>query len=761
MSQINNPGAPTPRRSNRLSTKASSVADTAVTNVTTGGTRLRRTGPLTKVKPRKSNAYGASGRVGAAEELSISATGFATAFQNQRGDAFARDDEDEEEDDDDDDDVDELGADISRMSGALNGSAREPSSPPEISSRAAGFSFMESEDITQSEEDLEASIGNTSKSFGPMHEAGMLMSHNNRDLRLSSPQGTSEPTPSYQRTTTRRTFQARTLNAEIPNPAIAQYQNPPSVPRGLMQPPIRPPPVERREIGRAVDQLLAEGQARAARQGNGREARPQQSQGRQNEVNKPHAVNDWLQDVEPHQEDEPEWSLTKVLTWVFWAVLGLAFVVLLGVSMKAHEFPESGPRSPGILTAVGARVSYTMGSIAELIQPPLPPPEMTEDEKKKAFNDGNDNFLWDRMTSINKKLQTRMDNMQATTETLKDHLPPILIVRQHEGGRYEINDEFWHALIDKVQKEDSKEWQEYLKRLHQNLDALYNNRDERSDTDSYAKAVSRQEFIEAVEQKYAEISSRVDEKIAEAFRTQRDQIKAVTETQARKTMIENLRLQSLAQSTLLANYELHLRTPNYYSPGLGAYIDPKLTSSTFGDDPGWLGRIMTSPTMRSPKAALYDWREPGDCWCATPSPGHSDQAQLTVSLGRPVIPKKVTVEHIPMTMMPGRKITNAPRTVELWVQTEKELNYYYSERQVDCSIGMPGWKCLGSFKYNIYAANHVQTFELAAEPSETITKTMLRVVNNWGADHTCLYQVRLHGDDAEKDFDYQVRLNDD
>jgi hypothetical protein len=62
-------------------------------------------------------AEDSSGRVGAAEALSITATGFAQAFQDQRGDA--------DDDDDDnvagDDDRDELGSENPRMSGALNG----------------------------------------------------------------------------------------------------------------------------------------------------------------------------------------------------------------------------------------------------------------------------------------------------------------------------------------------------------------------------------------------------------------------------------------------------------------------------------------------------------------------------------------------------------------------------------------------------------------------------------------------------------------
>jgi SUN domain-containing protein 1/2 len=114
-------------------------------------------------------------------------------------------------------------------------------------------------------------------------------------------------------------------------------------------------------------------------------------------------------------------------------------------------------------------------------------------------------------------------------------------------------------------------------------------------------------------------------------------------------------------------------------------------------------------------------------------------------------------------MVPTRNINNAPRNMELWVQTTAPIVPYFSAREIDCRTPAPAedWKCLGSFKYNIHASNHLQTFDLAGEPKEAVRKAMLRVTANWGADHTCLYRVRLHGEDEGADYEYPVGLMDE
>lgn len=779
MSQLGNTGAPTPRRSSRLSNKASSVAETAVTTVTSGGTRTRHIGPLTKVKARKSNAYGASGRVGAAEELAVTATGFAQAFKSQRGGAFARDEEDTNEPENGDDSLDELATSTPRMSGARNGRA-PASSPPHSPSPALGmpttsipgFSFLQSEGTPASEDDVATSVGNTSKSFGPLHEAGMMGQQDGPHMRFSSIDGTPEPTPIVQKAALRRNVQSqagmlRASQIKIP----LQGQGPPPVRPTYLQ---TPAPVrangayaaneaQKKAINESVDALLAEEQARLLRDN------PPQPQpnppGRRRRGNIPQAVNQWLGNVEQPEKDDSDWPWKKYLTWAFCVFAAVVLLGWLGRFMTYSTISGSAENTntPGLLSAVNARVSYTVGRVAEFIQPPGGP---TIEDEVAAFRAGDDNIMWHRMYKMSDKFDTRINGVHATIEELRNELPDMLIVRRLEDGRREISEDFWQALQTKLRsEEDSPEWMEYLTQLRQKLDDIFDNSVDRDDTNTIPQAVSRQEFLELMDQRFRDLSTRVNENIEEAFQSQTEKFQSLISAEAKKAMIDNIRLQSLAQTNLVANYELHLKAPNYFSASLGAVIEPQLTSATRLDRRGWLTsfaqKLALAPRRNPPQMALTEWRQPGDCWCSAPNSVGGAQAQLAVSLGRPMTPQKVTIEHIPMSMVPARDISNAPRDIEIWVETDHHLKSYYRHIQNSvCSKGPPGWKCLGTFKYNIHASNHVQTFDLYAQPTEPIKRAMIRVTSNWGADHTCLYQVRLHGDDAREDYEYQVRLND-
>ena len=771
-------GAPTPRRSGRISNKASSVADTAVTNLTSGGTRTRRPGPLAKVKARKSNAYGASGRVGAAEALSVSTTGFAQAFENQRGGAFSRDEGKE----DDDGSVDELGAETPRMSGARNGhrpasSSPAPTSPPPTSpspapalevlppTSAPGLSFLQSEDTPLTDDDPAASVDNTSKSFGPLHEAGMLVPQERPYRHMSSSQASLNPTPVVHKTTARPSLPPQThISADsLLKVPLQTYGRPPVRPTHLQTPaPGR--------IGPSVDDLFAEEQARLRRTGPpqplSQPRAQQQSRERRRRDNNPQ-VSEWLGNVEPPQKDEVDWPWRHYLTWTFWII---AAVMLSGWLLRSlasvppdASTSESNAGFADVFSAVNARVSYTMGRVAKYIEPPGSP---TIEDEVAAFKAGDDNIMWHRMYKMNDNFNNRINGVHATIDELRDQLPDMLLVRRYEDGRSEISDDFWQALLTKLRsEEDDAEWLEFLKQTKQKLDDIFDHSVERDDTAVRPQAVSRQEFLTLLDERFRELSPRINEKIIRTMEHESNRLKTFISDEARNALIENVRLQSLAQAHLVANYELHLQSPNYFSVGLGAVIDPQLTSTTRLKHPHWftgLGKkLALVPHRNPPQAALVEWRQPGDCWCSAPNSRGGAQSQLTVSLGRAMKPRKVTIEHIPMSMVPARDVSNAPRDVELWVETDQPiLSYYSTLRPTGCSEGIPGWKCVGKFKYNIYAPNHVQTFDLEGEPTVPITRTMLRVTSNWGADHTCLYQVRLHGQDAMKDFEYGVELND-
>ncbi|CAE7200632.1 Spindle pole body-associated protein sad1 [Pyrenophora teres f. teres] len=812
MSSRVNADEPTPyRRSGRLSARASSVAaESAITNVTSSGAKRSKT-TLTKVSARRSNAYGASGRVGNPDKLTAGpATGFAQAFQNQRGQSTDGEDDDSEEEEEKGDDTDELAA---GPQSAFIKQARHAGqfAPPSKSKAAPGYSFIDSDDLTPSEDDLAASsVGNTTKSFGPSHEAGMLASRDPfAGFQIPDESPFAKPVGLIRKPASRtingpRTQAPTPVQAQIPAPAKTsiqaktptqvktptQTQNPiksfirsqAHVKPAPAQAPARATPTG---LEQSVDKVVAEEQARLQRDGPPSSQPQSQSQSmRQPPRRRPHhkgvaELNAWIGDVEASddEEDEPVWPWKKLSTWAFW---GLALSLLLGwvlSSMMATEHAESSPRTPGLLKAVGARVVYTYDKVAEYISPPTGPSEIDQEiDRVKAYRaNGEDHFLWARMSNMDTKNERRISELRTALLELKDQLPDMMLMRREEDGSLRISDEFWHALLSKARSsENDSEWARFLADSKGKLRDLFDPsvHHERGNTETWAEAVTRDEFVRHMEKQYHNITSRVDKKVEEAIRAQSAQIKTTMQAEAKKMMMDQIHLHALAQANLVANYESHLTKPNYFSPGLGAIIDPDMSSTTFYNRPGRLAevarRLSWLPSRNPPMAALTKWQEPGDCWCsAGQSEGPTGQAQLAVKLARPVIPKQVTIEHIPMSMVPARNISNAPRDIELWVQTDAPINPYYSHRQVSCKGPPPesispaiSWKCLGSFKYNIHASNHLQTFDLAGEPSEPIRNTILRVTSNWGASHTCLYQVRLHGTDAHRDYEYPVGLMD-
>ena len=120
---------------------------------------------------------------------------------------------------------------------------------------------------------------------------------------------------------------------------------------------------------------------------------------------------------------------------------------------------------------------------------------------------------------------------------------------------------------------------------------------------------------------------------------------------------------------------LEPRRPNFFSLGFGATVDPYLSSPTLSSTRSFLDRLRRfAGGIRpgpSPVSALQPWDEIGDCWCASTSTSPAsaskkeDKIQLSVELGRPIVPEEVIVEHMPReaTLDNGAA---APHLMELW-----------------------------------------------------------------------------------------------
>ena len=204
-----------------------------------------------------------------------------------------------------------------------------------------------------------------------------------------------------------------------------------------------------------------------------------------------------------------------------------------------------------------------------------------------------------------------------------------------------------------------------------------------------------------------------------------------------------------------------MHTVNWFSVGIGARIDPYLTSATktLGGK-SILGAIYDTinplaVTPNPPITALLKWDEATECWCGTPdSKGY---VQLGVITHDFFYPEEITIEHIPRaaTLRPDA----APKDYEVWIDlgTEERATALRKEWEGDSYVaekggcGEPPGKtffCAGKSNYDIGYKNHVQPYHLwtfAAHDKMATNKVVVRSVSNHGADYTCFYRIRMVG----------------
>jgi Sad1 / UNC-like C-terminal len=81
----------------------------------------------------------------------------------------------------------------------------------------------------------------------------------------------------------------------------------------------------------------------------------------------------------------------------------------------------------------------------------------------------------------------------------------------------------------------------------------------------------------------------------------------------------------------------------------------------------------------------------------------------------------VTIEHADPRLLPLKSTSSAPRLV---------------------TVRTTAGKVLGKFEFD--PKSRLETFEVA---SERLDRVVIGIESNWGAAWTCLYRVRVHGDE--------------
>ncbi|KAF2265706.1 hypothetical protein CC78DRAFT_172029 [Lojkania enalia] len=403
-----------------------------------------------------------------------------------------------------------------------------------------------------------------------------------------------------------------------------------------------------------------------------------------------------------------------------------------------------------VFDAVAARADYTWNNFIEWIKPPE-----TQEERFDKLPDDTEDFMFNRQT----KQEQRIRVIEKSIESFSQYLPRQIAVIRNDKGNLEIPDEFWRALVSKLHSEGlndptftrNTEWIDFFNKNQVQIEELV-----RRAIDAHAPKPSevllRAEFIELMNKEYEKLRDRVDKHVRDTAKSLFKEAKDTARQEASKAFMDQLRIESLALTNIIANSEVHLKKINFFAPGLGAYVDPYRTSTTVMKKSSMWSRILNNVFLfryhRPPITALNHWDEPGQCWCTASSKSYPGVAQISVGLGHTIYPKQITVEHLPKEA--ALRIESAPKEIELWVDASHADPDVISSLTTipECSDGPKGWLCLGKFAYNIASPNHVQTFNLDVDITGLfgVSKAMVRVMTNWGEDHTCLYRLRLHGE---------------
>lgn len=329
------------------------------------------------------------------------------------------------------------------------------------------------------------------------------------------------------------------------------------------------------------------------------------------------------------------------------------------------------------------------------------------------------------------------------TVQLEQILPDRFVVQKNAAtGEWELPASFWSALQERLADSGSSlAWDSFIASNQAKLDEAAQRSVEKA-ASKQSHVINQEMFVERIEQIASEVASR----------TTTEMIKTLPPADKGAKILYNLALANIARNT-----ELALQTVNYFSYGLGAVIDPTLTSPTHKKQKVSLlmnlakHALFKGPEPHPPVKALQRWEEATDCWCAAESTDKG-RAQLGVLMPRTIVPSSITIEHIPSRGT--LDIGSAPKDFEVWVTNTETTSFAdlgsMPNGQLDCGEQpAAGYVCVARARYDIHAANHVQNFAVdaaAALVGGPVNKVVLKVLNNWGRDYTCLYRVRFHGE---------------
>ncbi|XP_075071290.1 SUN domain-containing protein 2-like [Mixophyes fleayi] len=172
--------------------------------------------------------------------------------------------------------------------------------------------------------------------------------------------------------------------------------------------------------------------------------------------------------------------------------------------------------------------------------------------------------------------------------------------------------------------------------------------------------------------------------------------------------------------------EDHVQVTDYAMQSAGASIIKSRTSEAYQTDHlNWM--LFNSIHWRYsliPEIMLQPDIYPGNCWAFTGKAGHA-----LIRLADTIIPRAVTIQHVPRAISQIKDFSSAPRDFEV----------FGFNNEVDAT-----GENLGQFTYDPII-QLIQSFRLRNKHAKKFRYVQLKIVNNWGnAEFTCIYRFRVH-----------------
>ncbi|KAI8630655.1 hypothetical protein F5Y19DRAFT_52686 [Xylariaceae sp. FL1651] len=509
-----------------------------------------------------------------------------------------------------------------------------------------------------------------------------------------------------------------------------------------------------------------------------------------------------------------EWGCPSSDTIITWVVMFSVVAVLIGAFLPAisdslsdfnPQVPLAGFGFPNIKIGMPkwGTFSGTLPGHTDIYGSPSIPSSSggtTIDYSKLAKElEGNmPNAIW---VQKDKKGQLKIpeDFWHALKELIKkDDI--ILVLENAKNQPPEISSDHWEAVKSRIEGSSlgTGKRSDGEHALTQNIEKLVKNTMSESwetwlNQNEYALrkavtgvALTKDDFMglfkeeissyqNEIRNKFSEFHGRIDDitqqmsklqqGLASAGGMTKHEIKVLVDSLVSKA-ISNVKFDAVAQGRMSGhNKDLLFNQVNFFGIGAGATIDPTYSSrawqvpNNFFKTKKWLeNSYKAQPRM----AALSPWNQEGECFCAGPDLkgyGHGTN-NISVIISRDIIPQHLVVEHI----LPGSTLDPGamPKEIEFWayieelnlrneVQTFSQTHFPNTPKEV---ILNEGWIKIGHFTYeNNNHGDGIQVFKMSdqlATMNAATNQVVVRAINNYGADHTCFYRLRLFGEVVER-----------